>query len=229
MMSFICAHQRRMTGCERQVVHAVIVGALEIGEQRVGLGVEVDRIIGDALRLEQRLQAPARSRRAGGGIRRAAPGLRNILKAWRGMGGLRRPLPATRRDGGTSVRGRWPPESPAPLTLTLSPQRGERDAGSVQKSNLSMLLLVEDEGRAEQDLAAVDDVELAELARLDRGVAGLELAVDRRAQHVGRRVAEVDRVPQHHRLDAVGVDIGLHRVRRREADDRDLAAQARPW
>ena len=41
---------------QRQIVHAVALPALEIGEERIGLGVEKDGIVADALFVEQRLQ-----------------------------------------------------------------------------------------------------------------------------------------------------------------------------
>src|SRR5262245_58133451 len=76
------------------------------------------------------------------------------------------------------------------------------------------VFLAVDEGRAEQDLAAIDDLQLAELAGLDLGRPGRELAVDDGARHMNRGIAEIDRVPQYHRLDAVRGDIGLHGVGR---------------
>ena len=96
----------------------------------------------------------------------------------------------------------------------------------VLEVELGHVVLVEDEGRPEQDLAAVDHIELAEFTRIDRGRARLQLADGDRAHAVGRGVAEIDRVPQDHRLDAVGVDIGLHRIRSGEADNGDLATLA---
>src|SRR3989441_3540748 len=87
--------------------------------------------------------------------------------------------------------------------------------------------LVENEGRAQQDLAAVDDLQFAQLASLDRGGAGLERAVGDRTQDVDRRVAEVHGIPEHDRLHAALVDVRLHGVGRREADDGDLSALLR--
>src|SRR5882672_2910956 len=84
--------------------------------------------------------------------------------------------------------------------------------------------LGEDEGRAQQDLAAVDDLEVAQLASLDRGGAGLERPVGDRTQDVGRRVAEVHGIPEHDGLHAVLVDVGLDGVRCRQADEGELAA-----
>ena len=40
----------------RHLVHALVVGALEIGEEGIGIGVEKDRIVADAGIAEQRLQ-----------------------------------------------------------------------------------------------------------------------------------------------------------------------------
>src|SRR3954469_5604503 len=87
----------------------------------------------------------------------------------------------------------------------LSATRGRRDPRSEIK--ILDVVLAEDERRTQQDFAAVDDVELAELASLDRGRAGFQLTVDHSAHHVGRGIAEIDRVPQHDRLDTARVDI----------------------
>ena len=57
------------------------------------------------------------------------------------------------------------------------------------------VVLAVDEGRAQEDLAAVDDLEIAEAAGGDALVARLELAVDDSAHDLDRGVAEVDRVP----------------------------------
>src|SRR5690606_7140662 len=78
--------------------------------------------------------------------------------------------------------------------------------------------------RTEQNLGTVDDGEFAKLAGLHRSRAWLQGAIGHCAQHIGGRIAEIDGIPEDDRLHAVIVDIGLHGVRRREADDRHLAA-----
>ncbi len=104
-----------------------------------------------------------------------------------------------------------------------------RRLASAQKSNWVMLVLSKMKGDAEQDLGAVRRPGVRRACRPSPTlVAGLERTVGHGAQRVERRIAEVDRVPEHDRLDAVLLDIGLHRVRRGEADDGDLAAVDRP-
>src|SRR5258707_15277777 len=107
----------------------------------------------------------------------------------------------------------------------LSATRGRHEPRSEIK--ILDVVLGEDERRTQQNFAAVDDVELAELAGIDRGRAGFQLAVDYGADHIGRGIPEIYRVPQHDGLDATAIDIGLHRIRRGETDDGELAAQTR--
>src|ERR1700754_1949839 len=105
---------------------------------------------------------------------------------------------------------RWPPGRwTAPLLRASAPSRCRTRCLEVESADI---LLGEGIWRAEQDLRAVDDLEFAQLARLHGSGARLQVAVGDRAQHLHRGIAEIDRVPQHHRLDAILVDIGLHRV-----------------
>ena len=113
-------------------------------------------------------------------------------------------------------------------SISKHPPRGRRmpSASVVRSRTRPMLSLVKMNGAPSRISEPLITCEVAELAGLHRGVARLQRAVGGGAQHVGRGVAEVDRVPEHHRLHAVALDVGLHRVRRGEADDGDLAALA---
>src|SRR6202021_1701024 len=111
---------------------------------------------------------------------------RRVLGAW-GPPGFESPTPnpSPQERGGESGAGSAP----------LSASRGEgRGWGGPSITRLRLevevldVLLGEDERRAEQDFAAVDDAELAELAGLDRRVPGLQFAVGDRADDVGRGI-----------------------------------------
>src|SRR6266567_7264977 len=75
--------------------------------------------------------------------------------------------------------------------LAAAPASPVRRSRRVPRSEIEILdvVLGEDERRTQQDLAAVDDVELAELAGIDRGRAGFQLAVDHGSDHIGRGIA----------------------------------------
>jgi hypothetical protein len=53
------------------------------------------------------------------------------------------------------------------------------------KVELVDVILGEDSRRAEQDLATVNDLQFAEFAAFDFGIAGLEFSVNHSAHHVG--------------------------------------------
>src|SRR5262245_42618008 len=75
-----------------------------------------------------------------------------------------------------------------PLALPARPPNSgtsRSDGASVLEVELVDVGLVEDEGRPEQDLAAIDHLELAELAHLDLSAPRLQLAIGHRAQHIG--------------------------------------------
>src|SRR5207237_9206896 len=90
-------------------------------------------------------------------------------------------------------------------------------AGSASEVEAVDVALGEDEGGAQQDLAAVYHLQLAKLASLDRGGAGLERAVGDGTQDVDRRVAEVRGIQEHDRLQAVRGYVGLPGFGRRQA------------
>src|ERR1700738_246807 len=71
----------------------------------------------------------------------------------------------------------------------LSSTRGRHESRSEIK--ILDVVLGEDERRTQQNFAAVDDVELAELAGIDRRRAGLQLVVDHGADHIGRGLATI--------------------------------------
>ena len=171
-------------GVARQRRHRMIVAPLEIGEQRRGLLVEMDRIIRDAGFAEQ-----------GGELRpdRVVPRaiLRHVARAQKHLEGVS--LAHRRRR------------------KRRRPSLGKGPAQAESEVEVLDIVLGEDERRSQQDFAAVDDVQLAELARLDRGPAGLEpLAVDDRAHDEGRGVAEIDRVVGNYNA---GFGIGFQKLR----------------
>src|SRR5882672_12760477 len=139
-----------------------------------------------------------------------------------------RPRGVSKRSASRSER-RSPSHSatttlPLPAPRSTAAQRVAVMAVPASEVEAVDVALGEDEGRTQQDLAAVDDLKVAQLASLDRGGAWLERPVGDRTEDVDRRVAEVHGMPEHDGLHAVLVDVGLHGVGRREADDGDLAA-----
>ena len=57
-----------------QLVHPVAVGALKVGEKRVGVGVKKDRRVPDSISVQQRLQLRPDRRRADGAVRASRRG-----------------------------------------------------------------------------------------------------------------------------------------------------------
>src|SRR5258707_12116481 len=90
---------------------------------------------------------------------------------------------------------------------------GTRQAGSSSEVKLVDVIFIKDERRSEQELAAVDQLELAQPTRVKLGVTGFEFAVDNCPHRVDRRVAQIDRIPQDDRLHAAGFVERFHLVR----------------
>src|ERR1041385_8693357 len=86
------------------------------------------------------------------------------------------------------------------------------------------IILSEGKGRAKQDFAAIDDLKRTELASLNTGITGLELAIDHCTHDVNSGVAQINRIPKDDGLDAVGLNEGLHGVRCSQTNNRDLTA-----
>src|ERR1700731_4806114 len=87
------------------------------------------------------------------------------------------------------------------------------------------IILREDGRRAEQNLAAVNDLELAKFAGVQFGIARLQLSVDHRAHRVSCCIPQINRVPQDITLHRSALDEWLHLIRSGLTDDRNFANQ----
>ena len=87
------------------------------------------------------------------------------------------------------------------------------------------VVLREDRWRPEENLAAVNDFELAKFTGVKLGIARLQLPVDNRAHRESGSVPQIDRIPQNVTLNSTALDERLHLIRSGLTHNRNLANQ----